>query len=150
MLDIKLVREETERVKQRLATRGAGDEIHIDELLKLDEERRKKLAEVEKVKAERNKLSKEIGALMGQKKTAEAEEKKKGASILGEVIKLNEAQLPEIEERQRHLLLRLPNLPHESVKVGKKPGRTIPKSGHGAKRRNTISSRSHTSNFARV
>jgi seryl-tRNA synthetase len=119
VLDIKLIRDETERVKQRLATRGGGDEARIDELLKLDEQRRKWLADVEKVKAERNKISKEIGGLMGQKKLAEAEEAKKRATVLGEVIKAGEAQLPDIEEKQRNLLLQLPNLPHESVAIGK-------------------------------
>ena len=77
MLDIKLIRERPDFVRQRLATRGAGDEAHIDELLKLDEQRRKLLAEVEALKAQRNRVSKEIGALMGQKKLAEAEAKKK-------------------------------------------------------------------------
>ena len=72
MLDIKLVREDADGVRKRLATRGGGDESRIDELLKLDEQRRKFLAEVESLKALRNKASKEIGALMGQKKTAEA------------------------------------------------------------------------------
>ena len=76
MLDIKLIREKPDFVRQRLATRGAGDEAHIDELLKLDEQRRKLLAEVEALKAQRNRVSKEIGALMGQKKIAEAEAKK--------------------------------------------------------------------------
>ena len=47
MLDIKLIREKTDFVKQRLAIRGAGDETKIDELLTLDEARRKSLAEVE-------------------------------------------------------------------------------------------------------
>src|SRR3954471_6871388 len=77
MLDIKLIREKPDFVRQRLASRSAGDEKHIDEVLKLDEQRRKFLAEVESLKAQRNKVSKEIGALMGQKKTAEAEAKKK-------------------------------------------------------------------------
>ena len=76
MLDIKLIREKPDFVRQRLATRGAGDEAQIDELLKLDEQRRKILAEVETLKAQRNRVSKEIGALMGQKKIAEAEAKK--------------------------------------------------------------------------
>ena len=71
MLDIKFVREHTDTVRQRLATRGTGDEARIDELLKHDEQRRKLLAEVEALKAQRNRVSKEIGALMGQKKTAE-------------------------------------------------------------------------------
>ena len=47
MLDIKLIRDQPDFVRQRLAMRGAGDETHIDELLKLDEQRRKLLAEVE-------------------------------------------------------------------------------------------------------
>src|ERR1051326_7377073 len=86
MLDIKLVREQPERVKQRLATRGSGDEGRIDELLGLDEKRRKLLAEVETLKAQRNRVSKEIGALMGQKKTAEAETKKQETRELGDRI----------------------------------------------------------------
>ena len=68
MLDIKLIRERPDFVRQRLATRGAGDEAHVDELLRLDEQRRKLLAEVEPLKAQRKRVSKEIGALMiGQK-----------------------------------------------------------------------------------
>ena len=83
MLDIKLIREKPDFVRQRLATRGAGDEARIDELLKLDEQRRKILAEVETLKAQRNRVSKEIGALMGQKKIAEAEAKKAETRELG-------------------------------------------------------------------
>jgi seryl-tRNA synthetase len=76
VLDIKLIREKTDFVRQRLATRGAGDETKIDELLKFDEQHRKFLVEVEALKSQRNRVSKEIGALMGQKKIAEAEAKK--------------------------------------------------------------------------
>src|SRR3954468_7303548 len=76
MLDTKLIREKPDFVRQRLATRGANDEAHIDEILKLDEQRRNILGEVENLKSQRNRVSKEIGALMGQKKTAEAEGKK--------------------------------------------------------------------------
>jgi seryl-tRNA synthetase len=121
MLDIKLVREETERVKRRLATRGAGDEKHIDQLLKSDEQRRKLLAEVEALKAQRNKASKEIGALMGQKKTAEAEAKKKETKDLGERIAELDGEAAIAEQTRDALMLRLPNLPHESVTVGKGP-----------------------------
>ena len=77
MLDIKLIRERPDFVRQRLALRGAGDEARVDEVLRLDDQRRKVLNEVELLKAQRNKASKEIGALMGQKKTVEAEAKKK-------------------------------------------------------------------------
>src|ERR1035441_818401 len=86
MLDIKLIRERPDFVRQRLATRGAGDEARIDEVLKSDEQRRKLLGEVEALKAQRKRVSKDIGALMGQKKTAEAEAKKKETGDLGDRI----------------------------------------------------------------
>ena len=65
MLDIKAIRERPDLVRQRLASRGAGEESRVDELLTLDEQRRKLLAEVESLKAQRKRVSKEIGALMG-------------------------------------------------------------------------------------
>ncbi len=58
----------------------------MDELLQLDEQRRKLLGEVEALKAQRKRVSKEIGALMGQKKLAEAEAKKKETGDLGDRI----------------------------------------------------------------
>jgi len=119
MLDIKLIREKADFVRQRLAARGAGDEKHVDELLRLDEQRRKALAEVETLKAQRNKVSKEIGALMGQKKTAEAEAKKSETRDLGDKIAALDKQATEAESARNDLMLRLPNLPHESVPVGK-------------------------------
>jgi seryl-tRNA synthetase len=119
MLDIKLVRESTDKVRQRLATRGAGDEARIDELLKLDEHRRKLLAEVEGLKAQRNRASKEIGALMGQKKTAEAEAKKTETRELGDKITTLDKEAASAEAQRDEVLLRLPNLPHESVAIGK-------------------------------
>ncbi|MGA3284727.1 MAG: serine--tRNA ligase [Verrucomicrobiota bacterium] len=119
MLDIKLIREKPDFVRQRLATRGAGDETRIDELLKLDEQRRKFLAEVESLKSQRNRVSKEIGALMGQKKTAEAEAKKAETRELGDRIAALDKQAAEVEAGRNALMLQLPNLPHESVKVGK-------------------------------
>ena len=61
MLDIKLIREEPQLVRDRLATRGGGDEARIAEVAALDEQRRKLVAESDSLKAERNKVSKEIG-----------------------------------------------------------------------------------------
>ena len=86
MLDIKLIREKNDFVRQRLATRGVGDENKIDELLQLDEQRRKSLAEAEALKSQRNRVSKEIGVMMGQKKLAEAEAKKAETKDLGDMI----------------------------------------------------------------
>src|ERR1051325_4417456 len=112
MLDIKLIREKPDFVRERLAIRGAGDEKKIDELLKLDEQRRKFLAEVETLKAQRNKVSKEIGALMGQKKIAEAETKKMETKDLGDKISALDKQAAEAEAARDVLMLQLPNLPH--------------------------------------
>ena len=117
MLDIKLIREKPDFVRQRLATRGAGDDARVGELLKLDEQRRKILGEVEALKSQRNRVSKEIGALMGQKKTAEA--KKKETRELGDRIAALDKQAMEAGTAQDQLMLQLPNLPHESVKIGK-------------------------------
>jgi len=119
VLDIKLIREKPDFVRQRLVTRGAGDEAKIDELLKLDEQRRKILAEVEVLKAQRNRTSKEIGALMGQKKIAEAEVQKAVTKGFGEKIAALDKQAAESESARDTLMLQLPNLPHESVPVGK-------------------------------
>jgi seryl-tRNA synthetase len=119
VLDIRLIREKPDFVRQRLAARGAGDDARIDELLKLDEHRRKNLAEVEALKSQRNRVSKEIGALMGQKKTAEAEAKKAETRELGDRIAGLDKQATEAEAARNALMLQLPNLPHESVPEGK-------------------------------
>jgi len=119
MLDIKLIRERPDFVRQRLTTRGAGDQVHIDELLALDEQRRKLLAEAESLKAQRNRVSKEIGVLMGMKKLQEAEIKKKEIAEAGDQIKRLDKQAADVEEARNKLMLRLPNLPHESVPPGK-------------------------------
>jgi seryl-tRNA synthetase len=119
MLDIKSIRDRADFVRQRLASRGAGDEAPIDEVLRLDEQRRKRLAEVEALKAQRNRVSKEIGALMGQKKAAEAEAKKKETRELGDRITLLDKEAADAERARDQVMLRLPNLPHESVPVGR-------------------------------
>jgi seryl-tRNA synthetase len=119
VLDIKLIRENPDFVRQRLATRGTGDEARIDDLLQLDEQRRKFLAEVEALKSQRNRISKEIGALMGRKKTAEAEAKKAETRELGDRIAALDRQAAAAEAARDALMLQLPNLPHASIKVGK-------------------------------
>jgi seryl-tRNA synthetase len=119
MLDIKLLREQPELVRRRLAARGAGDEGHLDEVLRFDEQRRKLLAEVEGLKAQRNRASKEIGTLMAQKKLDEAESRKKETRELGDQISALDKKANDAEMARQQLMLRLPNLPHESVPQGK-------------------------------
>ena len=119
MLDIKLIREKPDFVRERLATRGAGDEKLIDGILQADELRRKTLSQVETLKAERNKVSKEIGALMAKKELHAAEAKKLETRDLGETIAHVDKQIVEIEAKRDALMLQLPNLPHESIPLGK-------------------------------
>jgi seryl-tRNA synthetase len=119
MLDVRLIRENAAFVRERLATRNGGDEAKISEVVALDEERRKLLVEVEQLKGTRNKVSKEIGALMGQKKLAEAEAKKAETKQIGDRISELDAKVKQAEEARDAILIRLPNLPHASVAIGK-------------------------------
>ena len=143
MLDIKLIREKTGFVRERLATRGAGDETKIDEILKLDEQRRKSLAEVETLKSQRNRVSKEIGALMGQKKLAEAEAKKAETKDLGDQIATLDKAAAAAEAARDELMLQLPNLPHESVVLGKSAEENPEIRTHGEKASYAFKPKSH-------
>lgn len=118
MLDIKRVREKPDLIKERLASRRGGDETRVDDLVALDESRRASLGEVERLKARRNAASKEIGALMAQKKTDEAEARKAEVRAVGERISALDREVAECEARRDELLLRLPNLPHATVPDG--------------------------------
>jgi seryl-tRNA synthetase len=144
MLDIKLIREQPDMVRKRLAARGAGDEAKIDDVLKLDEHRRKLLAEVEGLKGQRNRVSKEIGALMGQKKTAEAEAKKTETRELGDKIADLDKQAAAVEAARDELMLRLPNLPHETVTEGKSAEENPVMREWGRKAEFAFKPRSHT------
>lgn len=119
MLDIKMIRDKPDVARERLASRGAGDDARIDEILAADEQRRKLLSEVEALKSQRNRASKEIGALMGQKKIEEAEARKKETRELGDRIAQLDEQARQADEARDSILLGLPNLPHSSVPVGK-------------------------------
>ncbi len=119
MLDIKQIRERPDWVRHKLATRHGGDELRIDEVIAVDEKRRALLVEVEQLKALRNRVSKEIGALMAQKKAAEAELKKVETRDIGDRIGALDRQVAEIEAARDQILLRLPNLPHELVALGR-------------------------------
>ena len=118
MLDIKLIRENPDFVKERLKTRDEAYAYLIDEVLAVDKERRKIIAEVEKLKAEKNKLSKEIGKLFKEGKKEEAQKAKEEVIAKNEKIEQLEKQLKEVEQKFNKLLLSIPNIPHESVPVG--------------------------------
>jgi seryl-tRNA synthetase len=114
MLDIKLVRMEPQKVLEGMAKRNA--KVPLDEFLKLDEERRKRLVEVEQLKSKRNTVSKEVGRLKSQGQDATALIKEMQEE--GDRIQKIDLEVREIEEKLQEILLVIPNIPHESVPVG--------------------------------
>jgi seryl-tRNA synthetase len=119
MLDIRLIRDNPAFVRERLATRGGGIEAPIDELLRLDAERRKSDTALQQLNADRNRLSKEIGAKRSRKEATEDLEAQ--VRRIGDQIVDLSRHATSAEDAQRDLLLQIPNLPHESVPIGKDP-----------------------------
>jgi len=117
MLDIRLVREQPDFVKSRLTTRGGDDATRIDEVLEVDAERRKMETAQQQLNAERNKLSKEIGAKRGRGEASQDLEER--VRQIGNQISEFAQQITSSEERQRNLLLQIPNLPHAGAPIGK-------------------------------
>src|SRR5947208_60414 len=124
MLDIRLIREKPDFVRERIASRGGDDAPKIDELLKVDAERRKAETELQQLRSEHNRLSKEIGVLRSQGMAGLAMVAKvnEAAALLRRIDQKEQELLADgSETRQRDLLLEIPNLPHESVPFGKDP-----------------------------
>ena len=119
MLDIRLIREKPDFVRERLASRGGSDEAKIDDLLRIDSDRRKSETELQRLQSERNRLSKEIGAKRSRKEPSEELEAQ--VRNIGEQIGSLADRTSAFDEEQRALLLDIPNLPHESVPIGKDP-----------------------------
>jgi seryl-tRNA synthetase len=119
MLDIRLIREKPDFVRERLATRGGGDDAKIAEVLRVDAERRKIETQLQRLQADRNRLSKEIGAKRSRSEPSEDLEAQV-RKIGDEIVDLTQ-RASTFDEEQRHLLLEISNLPHESVPVGKDP-----------------------------
>jgi len=119
MLDIRLIREKPDFVRERLATRGGGDDAKIAEVLRVDAERRKIETQLQRLQAERNRLSKEIGAKRSRSEPSEDLEAQV-RKIGDEIVDLTQ-RASTFDDEQRHLLLEIANLPHESVPVGKDP-----------------------------
>jgi len=114
VLDIKFIRENPKKIKKALSDRGT--KLNVDDLLKLDSDRRKLLTEVEGLKAERNTVSDEIACLKKDKQGAEDK-----ISAMKEVsirIKELDKQVADIEENLQSLVTNIPNIPHETVPVG--------------------------------
>lgn len=120
MLDIKFVRTNPDIVKQNIKNKFQDEKLPlVDEVIELDRRNREIKQEVEAMRSEKNKASKQIGAMMAQKKLEEAEAlKKKVAESAGRIDELS-AEEKDVEEKIRKIMMTIPNIIDPSVPIGK-------------------------------
>ena len=120
MLDLRFVRENPEVVKQNIRNKFQDAKLPlVDEVIELDEENRKVKKEADDLRANRNKISKQIGALMGQGKREEAEEVKKQVTAASDHLAELEEKEKDLEERIKKIMMTIPNIIDPSVPIGK-------------------------------
>lgn len=120
MLDLKFVRENPEIVKQNIKNKFQDRKLPlVDEVIALDAENRKVKQEAESLRADRNRISKQIGALMAQGKKEEAEEVKKQVTAESERLEALSARETELEEKIKTIMMTIPNIIDPSVPIGK-------------------------------
>lgn len=121
MLQLATLRNNTELVKERLAIKNFKEINLVDQIIALDDERKKFTFQFDETKAKINAASKEIGMLMGKGQKEEAEAKKKEVESFKTDLDPIQKKLDEVEKQLNDLLVRLPNLPSEKVPKGKTP-----------------------------
>ena len=120
MLDIKFLRENPEIVKQNIKNKFQDSKLPlVDEVIALDVQRRENQQKADELRASRNKLSKQIGMLMGKGQKAEAEEVKKQVQAQAQELAAAEALENELDEKIRNIMLIIPNIIDPSVPIGK-------------------------------
>ena len=120
MLDIKFLRTNPDIVKQNIKNKYQDEKLPlVDQVIELDKEFRESKTRAEALRANRNKVSKQIGALMGQGKKEEAEEIKKQVTDMAEELEALSAKETELEEEIRKIMLVIPNIIDPSVPIGK-------------------------------
>ena len=126
MLDMKFVRENPDAVKEYFKKKFQDEKLPlVDEVIALDEEARTTKQEADTLRADRNKLSKQIGMLMGQGKKDEAEEVKKQVTVNSERLASLETKETELEERIRKIMMTIPNIIDPSVPIGKDDSQNV-------------------------
>lgn len=120
MFDLRLIREQPDRVRESLRRRGQ-DTASVDQILSADEERRKSLAELERLRNQRNVQSKSIGQMIkaNPNDQAQVQGAKLAAGALNEVIGAHERAVNDVETRLNALLAEVPNIPDDDVPFGK-------------------------------
>jgi len=120
MLDLRFVRENPEIVKENIRKKFQDNKLSlVDEVIALDEENRRLKQEADELRANRNKFSKMIGALMAQGKKEEAEEAKKKVTEQSELLAADEAKEAELDEKIKKIMMTIPNIIDPSVPIGK-------------------------------
>ena len=120
MIDIKFLRENPEVVKENIKKKFQDHKLPlVDEVIALDKERREVQAEADAIRAEKNQISKQIGALLAQGKKEEAEEIKKKVAESSARLKELEEKAPVLEEQVTSIMMRIPNIIDPSVPIGK-------------------------------
>ena len=120
MIDIKFLRENPEVVKENIKKKFQDKKLPlVDEVIELDAESRKAKQEADDLRASRNKISKEIGALMGQGKKEEAEAKKAEVAANSKRLEELEQKEAELEEKIKKIMMTIPNIIDPSVPIGK-------------------------------
>ena len=117
MLDIRLIRENPEQVKENLRKRNANYDNYINEIIDIDAQIRKISTETDMLKAEQNKVSKQIPIM--KKNGEDTTEIMAKMKTIAEQIKKDDSVINELEEKQKNLLLSIPNIPSEKTPVGK-------------------------------
>ncbi len=118
MLDIRVIRENPEYVKQRVKLRGGEHWLLVDRVIECDEKRRKIETEKQALSQERNASSKKIGVLMKEGRGEEARQLKERMGEVGERLRELESAAAAATEEQEQLLLAIPNMPHDGAPVG--------------------------------
>ena len=120
MLDIKFVRMNPDVVKENIKKKFQDEKLPlVDEVLELDQKNREIKQEVEALRADRNKISKEIGACMAQGKKEEAEELKKKVQVNADRVESLSAEEKEVEANIKKIMMTIPNIIDPSVPIGK-------------------------------
>ena len=120
MLDIKFVRSNPDAVKQNIKKKFQDDKLHlVDEVLELDQKNRDIKQEVEALRADKNKISKEIGAMMAQGKKEEAAVLKQKVAENADRMEALSAEEKEVEEKIKKIMMTIPNIIDPSVPIGK-------------------------------
>jgi len=141
MLDLKLIKDNTEVVKKKLISRGKDFSADIDHALTLDERRRTLISETEKLKAQQNEITKEVPKMKKEGKPTDelfAEMKQ-----ISDKVKEDAATIDSIEEQIEKILLYLPNLPHDSVVIGPDDSANVEVRRHGEPRKFEFEAKAH-------